>query len=70
MATFFVGGQFPSFKPIRTTGDKILALIDSAIAGSTGKDKEFLINLKEKATAEPTKMFYFTIAQANLIKIL
>jgi hypothetical protein len=72
MATFFVGGEFPSYMPIRATATKVLSGIDAKIASAVEtKDKAYLESLKIRAQkADPNKLFYFTIEQAKLVGFL
>ena len=60
MRNFFVGKQFPSFKPIRTTAEHVLILVDEVIGNVTEqKDIDYLNTL-----------FYFTTTEAKLLGIL
>lgn len=69
MATFFVGGEFPSYMPIRANASKVLSVIDARISVAVEpKVKAYLESLKIRATnSDPAKLFYFTIEQARMI---
>ena len=72
MATFFASGEFPSFKPIRTTAGKVLALVDAKLPNVTDSVvKKELTILKTRLSSCPTdKQVYLTIEVANHIGII
>lgn len=72
MATFFAAGEFPSFKPIRTTAGKVLELVDAKLPKVTDAIvKKELETLKSRlSSCAADKQVYLTIAVANHIGII
>lgn len=72
MATFYAAGEFPSFKPIRTTAGKVIELINTKLPNVTDTViKKELTDLKTRLSACATdKQVYLTIAIANHIGII
>lgn len=72
MATFFVAGEFPSFKPIRLSCGKALQFVEAKLPlTSDVANKAILETLKSRLSCCATdKVIYLTIQQANLLGIV
>ena len=84
MAKFFVGNEFPTFKPIKATPEKVLPLLDgkiveleAALASAPAsekvklqKDVNYAKELKAFCVENPGKAVYFTKEQAKLVGLV
>lgn len=84
MAKFFVGNEFPSFKPIKATPDKVSPLLAAKIAAKQTavdaavepekskliKELNYLKGVENHCVNNPEKALYFTKEQAVLVGLL
>ena len=72
MASFFVGEEFPSFKPIKTTAAKALELVNARLASETDAAKISALNVFKVrlTTLAADKAVYLTIENAILLGII
>jgi hypothetical protein len=72
MSTFYASGEFPSFKPIRTTAGKVLELIAAKLPNVTDAAiKAELTELQTRLGKVATdKQIYLTIATATHLGII